>query len=126
MNKINIKQLRNIVRKPWGEFYNFAESSGKWHLKALVIKKGHRLSLQKHAKRSEFWIVAEGKVNVQKGRESRVLTPRKTVFIKKQELHRIEAVTNAVVIELSFGEHEESDIKRIADDYDRLYKNRRP
>lgn len=119
MNKVKIKQLDNIALKPWGKFYDFAESNGKWHLKALVIKKGHRLSLQKHAKRSEFLIIAEGKIKIQKGRELRVLTPRKTVFFKKQELHRIEAVTNAVVIEVSFGKHEEDDIKRIADDYNR-------
>ncbi len=119
MTKINIKQLHSIVRKPWGEFRDFAESKGKWHLKTLAIAKGHRLSLQKHAKRSEFWIVAEGKIKIQKDEESRVLTPRKTVFIKKQEIHRIEALTDAVVIEVSFGKYEEDDIKRIADDYDR-------
>lgn len=119
-----MKQLHNITRKPWGKFYDFAESKGKWHLKALVIKKGHRLSLQQHAKRSEFWIVAEGKVKIQKDGKWRALTPQKTIFIKKRELHRIEALTNAVVIELSFGEHKEDDIKRIADDYGRLYKDR--
>lgn len=53
------------------------------------------------------------------------LTPRKTIFIKKRELHRIETVTNSVVIEISFGDHAEDDIKRIADDYGRLYRNRR-
>ena len=116
---MNIKQLHNIVHKPWGRFYDFAENKRKWHLKALVIKKGHRLSLQKHAKRSEFWIVAEGKVKIQKNGKWRVLTPQKTIFIKKQELHRVEALTNAIVIEVSFGKHEEDDIKRIADDYGR-------
>lgn len=119
MTKINIKQLHNVVRKPWGKFYDFMEIEGKWHLKALVIKKGHRLSLQKHAKKSEFWIVVEGKVKIQKNGKWRVLTSQKTVFIKKRELHRLEALTNAIVIEISFGKHEEDDIKRIADDYGR-------
>ncbi len=119
MKKINIKQLHNIVRKPWGKFYDFAESRGKWHLKILLIKKGHLLSLQKHAERSEFWIVAEGEVRIQKGNKKSVLTPQKTIFIKKRELHRIEALTNAVIVEVSFGKHNEDDIKRIADDYNR-------
>jgi mannose-6-phosphate isomerase-like protein (cupin superfamily) len=111
--------LKNIIRKPWGQFRDFAESRGKWHLKTLHIKKGHRLSLQKHAKRNEFWIVVEGKVRIQKGNKKSVLTPQKSIFIKKRELHRIEALTNVVIIEVSFGEHKEDDIKRIADDYGR-------
>jgi len=119
MSKINMKELRNIVPKPWGEFRDFAENKGKWHLKALFITKGHQLSLQKHAKRSEFWIVAEGKAKVQKNGRWRVLNPEKTVFIKKGDTHRIRALTNTVVIEVSFGKHEEDDIKRIADDYNR-------
>ena len=124
-NKINIRQLHNIIRKPWGKFYDFAESKGKWHLKAMVIKKGHRLSLQRHTKRDEFWIVAEGKVRIKKDDKMRTLTSQKTIFIKKREFHRIEALTNAVVIEISFGKHEEDDIKRIADDYGRICKDRR-
>lgn len=120
MKKNNIKQLHNIVRKPWGKFYDFAESKGKWHLKALVIRKGHQLSLQQHAKRSELWIVAEGKVKVQKGGKRRVLAPRETIFIKKRELHRIEALTDAIIIELSFGHHDEKDIIRLEDDYGRI------
>jgi len=114
-----MKQLQNIVRKPWGKFYDFAESKGKWHLKLLFVKKGHLLSLQKHAERSEFWIVAEGKVRVQKGTKKKILTSQKTLFIKKRELHRIEGLTDAVIIEVTFGKHEENDIKRIADDYGR-------
>ena len=84
--------LKNITRKPWGKFYDFAESKEKWHLKILLIKKGHRLSLQKHAKRSEFWIVAEGKVKIQKNEKWRVLTSQKPIFIKRREFHRLEAL----------------------------------
>ena len=119
MTKINIEQLHKIVHKPWGEFRDFAESKEKWHLKALIVIKGHQLSLQKHTKRSEFWIVAEGKVKIQKNGRWRALNPQETVFIKKGDTHRIKALTDAVVIEVSFGRHEEDDIKRIADDYDR-------
>lgn len=82
------------------------------------------MSLQKHAKRSEFWIVAEGKVKIQKNGKWRALTPRETVFIKRRESHRLEALTNAVVMEVSFGDHDEKDIIRLADDYDRFHKGR--
>lgn len=114
-----MKRFFNITRRPWGKFVDFAEKKGKWHLKAIVVKKGHRLSLQRHQFRSELWIVAEGKIRVQKGRRNFVLKPCQTIFIRKQEKHRIEALTNAVVIEVTFGTHREKDIERLSDDYGR-------
>lgn len=122
MKNNNFIQIRDIVHKPWGSFYDFAENKNKWHLKALIIKKKQRLSLQKHHKRSELWIVAEGKVIVQKNEDKYVLSPKQSVFINKKELHRIEALTDAVIIEISFGQHDEEDIIRFADDYGRIKK----
>ncbi len=115
-----MKCLYNITYKPWGRFCDLAGSKGKWHLKILVIKKNQRLSLQRHAKRSELWIVAEGRVQVQKGDEICTLVPQKSIIIEKNEMHRIKALTNAVVVELSFGSHSERDIARLADDYRRV------
>lgn len=115
-----MKRLNKNTNKPWGIFHDLAESRTKWHLKVLVIKKGSRLSLQRHALRSEFWIVAEGKVNVQKGNSDFVLIPTQSIFIKKNEIHRIEALSNAVIVEISFGHHKETDIVRLADDYGRV------
>jgi len=113
-------RLSKIVKKPWGSFHDLAEEKGKWHLKIIKVKKGHRLSLQKHKLRSEFWIVAEGKVNIQKGyKKSLKLGAGETVAFKKSELHRLTGITDAVIIELSFGRHEEKDITRLADDYNR-------
>jgi len=115
-----MKHLNNIVKKPWGEFCDLAENKGKWHLKVIVIKKGKRLSLQKHMKRSELWIVAEGKVQAEKNNKFYTLTPKKLIFIGKKEAHRIKALTNAVIVEISFGNHNEKDIIRLADDYGRI------
>lgn len=114
-----MKILKNITIKPWGKFYDLAQEHQKWHLKILAIKKGQRLSLQRHRHRSEFWVVAEGKIRVQKNRRVLALAPSESVVIKKNEPHRIEALTNAIVIELSFGRHKETDIMRLADDYGR-------
>lgn len=119
-----MKRLNNITHKPWGRFYDFAESKGKWHLKILVVNKGQQLSLQKHTKRSEFWIVAEGRIQVQKGNNVHTLSSQKTIFIEKGEKHRIKALTNAVIVEITFGSHRERDIIRLADDYGRSNKNK--
>lgn len=119
-----MRKLNNVINKPWGKFYDFAESKGKWRLKLLVIKKGQRLSLQRHTKRSELWIVAEGRVQVQKGNNVYTLSSQKTIFIEKEEKHRIKALTDAVIIEITFGSYSERDIIRLADDYGRSNKNK--
>ena len=114
-----MKRLQNKVQKPWGSFENFAERKGFWHLKVIKIKKGHRLSLQRHKKRSELWIVAEGKIKALRGNKSFILSPRQTFYIEKDVLHRMEALSNSIVIEVSFGTHLEKDIERLSDDYQR-------
>ncbi len=117
---LKINKLTETVHKPWGEFCDYAERKGKWHLKTISVKKGCRLSLQQHKKRAELWIVAEGTIRAQKNKKWYTLHPEQTIFIKKLEWHRIEAVTDAVIIEITFGEHDEDDITRIEDDYGRI------
>lgn len=114
-----MKKLSKIVKKPWGEFIDLAEEKGTWHLKVIKVKKGQRLSLQKHKLRSEFWFVAEGIAKIQKGNISMKLKTGETVSFKKNEAHRLEGITDVTIIELSSGNHNESDIIRLADDYGR-------
>ncbi len=115
-----IKYLKEITEKPWGGFQDLAENSGQWHLKLLFVKKGQRLSLQQHKLRSELWIVLEGRAEAQKGKTLKRLAPKQFVFIEKGEVHRLKGLTDALVAEISFGKHQEADIKRLADDYGRL------
>jgi len=114
-----MKRLSKIVKKPWGAYYDLAEEKGKWHLKVIKVKKGQRLSLQKHKLRSEFWIVVEGKVRIQKNSKSLILKTGDTISFNRQEAHRLEGITKATIIEISFGQHEEKDIVRFEDDYGR-------
>ncbi len=115
-----MKHLSNITYKPWGRFDDLAESKGKWHLKLLVIKKGQQLSLQQHTRRNELWIIAEGKVQVRKSNKIYILAPQKSIMIGTKEMHRAKALTDAVIIEISFGSHKERDIIRLEDDYGRV------
>ena len=114
-----MKRLSKTVKKPWGKYYDCAEEKGKWHLKVIFVKKGDRFSLQKHKKRNEFWIIAEGKVKAQKGKKVSTLGAGDTLFIPKNEIHRIKAISDAYIVELTFGQHDENDIIRLADDYGR-------
>ncbi len=117
-----MKHLTYISNRPWGIFYDIAEHANKWHLKLIEIKKGHRLSLQKHKLRSEFWIIAEGRVKAQKNNRVFKLDAGDSISIRRGEVHRLEGITDAAVIELSFGRHNEQDIIRLADDYGRTLK----
>ena len=117
-----MKILKQITRKPWGYFQDLVEEKGKWHLKVIVVKKGSRLSLQRHEKRSEFWVVAHGKVLVEKGKTRSVLKVGDAITIKKKEEHRIKALSDSEVIEITFGIHNEKDITRLEDDYGRRNK----
>jgi mannose-6-phosphate isomerase-like protein (cupin superfamily) len=114
-----MKHLTYISIRPWGRFYDLAEKPGKWHLKLIKIKKGRRLSLQKHKWRSEVWIIAEGRVKAQKNNRVFRLKTGDSISIWRGEIHRLEGITDAIVGELSFGRHDEQDIIRLADDYDR-------
>lgn len=96
-----------------------AEEGGKWHLKVIKVKKGRRLSLQKHKLRSELWIVAEGKAKVQVADKVRKVKVGDVAVIKKGEAHRLEGITDATIVEVSIGRHDEKDIVRLADDFGR-------
>jgi mannose-6-phosphate isomerase-like protein (cupin superfamily) len=52
--------------------------------------------------------------------DSRLLQTGETITIPKKALHRLEgAGTDAVILEVSTGEFDESDIVRLQDDYKR-------
>jgi mannose-1-phosphate guanylyltransferase/mannose-1-phosphate guanylyltransferase/mannose-6-phosphate isomerase len=114
-----IQRLHKTTRKPWGAYYDYAQEAGRWHLKALFIKKGERLSLQKHRLRTEYHLVVRGTVRMTKGKTTRILGPGMLLKIPRGTVHRMAAVTNAVIIEVTLGIHRENDIVRLADDYGR-------
>jgi mannose-6-phosphate isomerase-like protein (cupin superfamily) len=118
-----MRKLKNISIKPWGKYLNLVEEKDKWHLKIIILKKDQRLSLQKHKLRTERWVVVEGKVKAEIGKEVFTLSPNETVVIKKSQIHRMKAITDSVVIEVTFGTHKEKDIERIEDDYGRSKNN---
>jgi len=47
-------------RRIWGEFFNLFEDD-QVKVKELIIEPGRGMSLQKHHKRSEIWLVSHGK-----------------------------------------------------------------
>lgn len=116
-----ICKAHTSVYRPWGSYEVLGEGNG-YKMKKIIVKPGKRLSLQKHFKRNEHWIVVEGEALVTIDSDKTPLKQNESIYIKKEQTHRLEntANTDLIVIEVQTGEYlGEDDIVRISDDYDR-------
>ena len=116
-----ICETHTSVYRPWGSYEVLGEGSG-YKMKKIVVKPGKRLSLQKHFKRNEHWVVVEGEALVTIDDNEMQIKRNESIYIKKGQTHRLENATNSdlIVIEVQTGEYlGEDDIVRISDDYDR-------
>jgi mannose-6-phosphate isomerase-like protein (cupin superfamily) len=105
------------LRKPWGHELWFADNK-HYAGKIIVIKKGHRLSLQYHKVKHETIYVLEGILKLTLGRRTRLVKPGKAVEIKPRTIHRFTAPKGRVTLAEVSSPHL-SDIVRLADDYGR-------
>ena len=107
--------------RPWGGFQTLEEGAG-YKVKRLVVEPGHRLSLQRHRFRAEYWVVIAGTPRVIVGARARRLRTSESVSIPRGAWHRIENAGGVpvVIIEVQHGRYlGEDDIIRRQDDYGR-------
>jgi len=110
------------VKRPWGG-YTVLDTGCGFKVKLVEIKPGHSLSLQFHKKRSEHWVVVEGKAVVIKGRKRYTLSANESTYIPCGCAHRLmnPCAQPLKIIEVQAGGYlEEDDIVRIKDDFGRL------
>lgn len=112
-----------VVPKPWGEERWFAHNE-RYAGKLLLLKKGHRLSLQYHEVKHEVQYLESGRVKYTLGRVDRpgefrevVAESGTAVVLPPGAIHRMEALEDSRVFEVSTPELE--DLVRIEDDYGR-------
>jgi len=111
----------NFSERPWGNYRKLFEESGVW-VKRIEVKPGARLSLQKHAHRSEKWHIVTGKGLVVIDDKEIEVGPGSLVDVPLGAVHRIGNTGDdkLVFIEVAFGDNlSEEDIIRLQDDYDR-------
>lgn len=106
--------------RPWGAYQNLFKAAG-FLVKLIEVAPGHRLSLQRHFKREEFWIVVSGEGIFELDGVERAIGPGAMLRVGVREVHRVanRASTPLVILELQKGTCEEQDIERLADDYRR-------
>jgi mannose-6-phosphate isomerase len=110
------------VEKPWGYELIWARSE-HYAGKLLAVKAGHALSLQFHREKDESWYVLEGRAELEfaapgeKATSTEVVTPGAAFRIRPGTVHRIRAVEDTVIAEVSTPQLD--DVVRLEDAYGR-------
>jgi len=110
-----------VVNRPWGT-YQTVDSGPGFQVKRITVKPGAKLSLQKHAKRAEHWVVVNGMARVTRDDEILMLGANMSTFIPLGAVHRLENPGTELLelIEVQCGGYlGEDDIVRLSDDYGR-------
>ncbi len=110
----------SIVTRPWGSFKQFAHNC-ECTVSLMTVLPGQRLSLQSHTGRAELWIVIDDGAVVQVGETEQTCRAGDELWIPADEKHRLSCRGNnpVRVLEVAFGNWQQDDIQRYADDYRR-------
>ncbi len=109
------------VYRPWG-YYESLDAGERFQVKRLMVKPGHSLSLQRHQKRAEHWVVVSGSARVTRGEETVTLEENQSTFIPIGMKHRLEnpGAAPLFIVEVQSGGYlGEDDIERFEDRYNR-------
>ena len=137
-SKQNSQEIKNIVYKlknekrsesdshrkvyrPWG-YYDSIDSGIGFQVKRIFVNPGAKLSLQKHEKRAEHWVIVKGIASITCGNKVFQLKENQSTYIPKGEVHRLENAEKKPleIIEIQTGNYlGEDDIIRLEDDYER-------
>jgi len=109
------------VYRPWGSYETVDIDKG-FQVKRLVVNPGAKLSLQKHARRAEHWVVVRGTARVTRDRDIYDLGANQSTYIPLGAVHRLENPGTEILhlIEVQSGDYlGEDDIVRLEDNYGR-------
>ncbi|MDO5504372.1 MAG: phosphomannose isomerase type II C-terminal cupin domain [Actinomycetia bacterium] len=106
--------------RPWGHFDQYCHNE-MTTVKVITVQPGQRLSLQRHAQRSECWVVLDGPMDVTVGEQTWSAESGEKVWIPVGAVHRMgnSGAAPARILEIAYGEFDEDDIERLEDDYSR-------
>jgi mannose-6-phosphate isomerase len=113
------------VDKPWGHEEIFAQVEGSYVGKTLHVSGGESLSLQWHHEKDETIAVLAGEVEIDLGDSEETLRavalgPGDALHVPPGLLHRVRAITDAVLVEASTAAPGwQQDVVRLDDRYGR-------
>ncbi len=109
------------VDKPWGYEEIWAETDD-YVGKRMLIRAGHRMSLQYHKVKEETIYVVSGFLLLwesQNEMEYRILKEGETYHVKPNQIHRFGADLTGDVVLIEVSTNHLQDVVRLADDYKR-------
>jgi mannose-1-phosphate guanylyltransferase len=109
------------VFRPWGS-YDSIDAGSNYQVKRITVKPGAKLSLQRHQKRAEHWVVVQGTATVHLDGEMHTLEANNSIYIPRQAVHSLMNNTAEFLhlIEVQSGSYlGEDDIERLEDIYGR-------
>ena len=115
-------EVHRAVDRPWGRFETVLEGEG-YRVKRLTVDARAALSLQRHAHRSEHWVVVGGIAEVTRGEETFELRENESAVVPLGTVHRLRNLGDEPleVVEIQVGDYlGEDDIERLEDDYGRV------
>lgn len=116
MNEHAYRRTPKIVDKPWGREVWYAHND-RYAGKILEVSAGHILSLQKHEVKHETLYLQSGRMTFELGGEAFEWRPGEAVTIPPDTVHRMEALEDSVILEVSTPELD--DVVRLEDRYGR-------
>jgi mannose-6-phosphate isomerase len=112
-----------VVRKHWGEERWLVPEGSPFGFKVITVRAGKRTSLQYHRQKEEANLIlcGEGLLYYAESTgvplSSSALVPGRIVHVRPGMIHRIEAATDLVIVEVSTPELD--DVIRLEDDMSR-------
>jgi mannose-6-phosphate isomerase-like protein (cupin superfamily) len=106
-----------VVPKPWGKEIWWAHED-RYAGKILVVNRGHVLSLQKHEIKMETLYLQSGRAIFHLNGKDFEMGPGVSVSVHPGDIHRIEALEDTVLLEVSTPEL--ADVVRLEDRYGRI------
>jgi mannose-1-phosphate guanylyltransferase/mannose-6-phosphate isomerase len=124
LKRRKLKEAREHSRvyRPWG-YYQSIDNGERHQVKRIVVKPGHKLSLQKHYHRAEHWIVVRGAAEVTRDNEVTMIHENESIYLPIGSVHRLvnPGKIDLELIEVQTGSYlGEDDIVRIEDVYARV------
>jgi mannose-6-phosphate isomerase-like protein (cupin superfamily) len=111
-----------LTQRPWGWYQTVSVVDGN-KIKRMGVLPGQQISLQKHHRRAEHWVVVKGVARVTIGEDTFDLTVGQHCDIALGQVHRLGNPTlePVEIVEVQFGAYlGEDDIVRLSDDFGRV------
>jgi mannose-1-phosphate guanylyltransferase/mannose-6-phosphate isomerase len=113
--------LHRKVSRPWG-WYDTIDLGDRFKVKRIQVKPGASLSLQKHERRAEHWVVIKGVAEITNGDKVFMLAENQSTYIPVGNIHRLRNPSDDIleIVEVQSGSYlGEDDIFRVEDTYGR-------